>query len=240
MYFNRKEIERDIETLVDILKSTHKVDEYKYLKCNISLLLDLYKNVFHKDYSIIVPRVPLLEVVISREDKSVNQIYREEYLKNKQYHDDIVQSVCSIMSKYDLSDQIKQEPIRLHTFLDIVNSFFAEYGGGLNKTFQDLVKNAHIDFLSIKDNPSSETNNIFMLNKSYVTLNTRNDVEGLLTFAHEIGHAYAHSMIKDNKASYDDCMSFYEFYSSFMERVMIDYLLRNNIMVEDTNKSNYN
>ena len=240
MYFIRKEIEKDIETLADMLKSTRQVDEYKYLKCNISLLLDLYKNVYHSEYKVIVPNIPLFDIVVSREDKSVNQLYREEYLNNREYHDEIIKSVYEIMSKYNLVGSIKQEPIRLDYFLDIINSFFCEFGGKQYETYQELLKKAHIDYFSIKANPSSETNHIFMLGKSYVTINARNDVEGLLVFAHEIGHAYANSMIKNNKASYDDCISFYEFYSSFMERIMIDYLLRNNIMVEDTKKSNYN
>ena len=237
MQINREEIEQDIDTLIELLRRAKDLNDYKYIKSNIELLLDLYFNLFHEKYNCVVPKSTLMEYVISLGDKSIDQIYCEEYLEDKERHNEVANTILQVLSKYQLPGRIVQEIIKPKEFIEIVNSFFKSTGGEIGKEYESLIKSNHINFTreGYKD---SETDHVFMLNKSYVSINAKSTVEGLIDFAHEVGHAYAKSKIQDSEAAYNDCLSYYEFYSCFMERMMIRYLIDNGIVLNDAIKSN--
>ena len=198
----------------------------------------LYRSLFEKDYDCVVPNSTLLEFIINDYKDDVNYIYTKEYIEDRDLHDRVAKSVFKIISKYNLPRHIEQEVILPERFQTIVNEFFSEYGGGINKKFEQLKRDGQIEYLPYYSVSDTATNNIFMLGKTYVVVSTPNTVDGLLSFAHEIGHAYAYSMIEDKDASYDVCLSYYEFYSSFIQRMMTQYLMDKKIFPKDVVKSN--
>ncbi len=238
MLIRKEEIISDIHELIKIIRKASSVDEYKYARCNVFLLLDLYKNLYHEEYKVHVPQSTLLEVFLSLEEKSFEQVYREEYLSDRQTHDSVANTITKIMSKYNLPNSIKQSYISSTDYMDIIWGFLNSFDSDLKDKLTKLIDEQHIDLFTTKMNKDCETDNIFMLDKSYVTVNMRHDVEGMLKFVHELAHAYAHSLMQDKEAAYNEWTSYYEFYSSFVERMMIRYLIDNNILSEDAIKSN--
>ena len=238
MKIKKEDIERDIDTLIDMLRRTYYIDDYKYILNNLDLLLGLYETLYHQQYECDINISTLLTYIINDKQNDPNYIYTDEYLEDRDTHDKVARTIFSIIHKYNLPTSIEQEPILIERFENIVDSFFADYGGDINKKYEQLKRDRQIHFVPYKTNTGSETNNIFMLGKTYAVVAVPNTIEGLTTFAHEVGHAYAYSVIENKDASYDACLSYYDFYSSFMQRMMIKYLEDNKILKRDIHKSN--
>ena len=144
MEIKREEIENDIKELIARIKKTLYVEDYKYLKCNLMLLLDLYRLLYGEEYKCDIPKSTLLEYLIRSEDKSVGQLYYEEYTSNRILHDRVADTIFRTISKYHLPKQMIQERINPKEFYEIVDSFFYDYGGGTKEVFEQLKKKEHI------------------------------------------------------------------------------------------------
>lgn len=238
MYISIKEIKSDINKLLYVVNNTTDRDSYKYAMCNINLLLDIYRNLTGENYEINIKRNLLLESTYGK-DKSVEDTYIDEYIKNKSFNDFVFKKVNDILSNYGEKKDIKEKDIDYEEFLSILETFLFNYDSRMYEYYNYLVKNGYVDWFTYKNRSTNETNNIFLLNKRYVLLDNDYDVEGLCTIVHEIGHAYAQSLIKDYNVSYNDCNTYYEFFSSFMERMMFFYLRDNSLYINDVNNSNY-
>ena len=238
MKIRKEDIEKDINQLIEMLRKTIFVDEYKYILNNINLLLGLYETLFNQKYECEINSSTLLTYIINEKENDFNYIYTSEYLEDKDTHDKVARTLFQIIHKYNLPSSIEQEPIFIGRFENIVDSFFEDYGGGISKKYHQLKNDNQIHFIPYRTNTGSETDNIFMLGKTYTIVSDANTIDGLLTFAHEVGRAYAYSAIEENDAAYDACFSYCDFYPSFIERMMTRYLIDNKLLSRDTFKSN--
>ncbi len=236
MYISIKEIKSDINKLLYVVNNTTDRDCYKYAMCNINLLLDIYRNLTGEDYKIDIRRNLVLESKYCK-DKSVEDTYIDEYLEDKKFNDIVFSKANSILYNYSEKKDIKEKDIKYEDFLDLLETFLVNYDSKIYAYYKYLSSKGYIDWFTYKNRSTNETNNIFLLNKRYILLDNDYDVEGLCTIVHEIGHAYAQNLVKDYNVSYNDCNTYYEFFSSFMERMMLFYLKGNRLYKSDVNNS---
>ncbi len=233
MFIDINEISNDIEVLSNMLANTSDVKVYKYISCNIDLLVEIYKTISGKDYSKPIKRNLLLESMTFVEDEKVVDIYKNEYLNDRDYHNRVFRNMFVILSKCVSKPNKFDDDIDFTDYEKIIDSFLESFNKDMFEYYIYLKNNGYIDLFTEKDREENETNNIFMLNKRYILLGSRISIEGAHVIIHEIGHAYSQKLEKDNDASYNDCYSFFEFYSSFMERMFTNYLLSNKLYVKD-------
>ncbi|MBQ6498132.1 MAG: hypothetical protein IJI58_05400 [Bacilli bacterium] len=172
-------------------------------------------------------------------------IFRDRALKNffenRDYHKKMLGSIINDLSGNlnFMEDQYTcmKECLSKGEFFDIFSSFLKSLN--LGKDFDKFIKNVGIySFYGevmpsaagfILFNPVDKSVDVFSSNANY-------DVRTLSTLAHEFGHAYDYSKFDGDYIDFNKYLhrSFYtEVTSVLFERLMIEYLINNDILIND-------
>ncbi len=129
--------------------------------------------------------------------------------------------------------------LKLYENIIIVRNFLKEYDYEINSFFEDMILSGHIyTFFGKKnytDGYAVEGNKKI---KPYIFINLTNSINDLLTFLHEIIHAYISQKRIDNlekEINKININNFDETYSMFIELVLLDYLKNKDILRNDVN-----
>ncbi len=231
MEINKDNITRDIDALNGMLKTSSSIEEYKYIKSNLDLLLDLYKNLYKEDYEVDIHHNYDFERTISETDDKVEDIYVKEFIKDRELHYSLA---CKLMSIVPFSREYngRLEEIDYDLVFKLVEDFLKSFNPKMYELYKDL-SNGYIDFYTSKSNPISEANNIFMINKKYIAISPKTTIDASLSIIHELAHAYSFDFLKNHNEAYNACKSYFEFYPYFMERMFLLYLEENNLHLKD-------
>lgn len=171
------------------------------------------------------------------EDKMI-----DKYLKDKDFHKDLFESLLDGTDPYvdyfiEFESQ-DMEQLKKSDYDDIIFMFMKSLKQ--EKFFEEYFKNNCIysneksdknHYLgSIAFNPVNKDMDIFVGNFNY-------NLNSLFVLVHEFGHAYELDNFNEDISSYNRYFyqSFYsEVFSIMYERLLIDFMFKNNILVEDT------
>ena len=245
------EFSKDIEGLVDRLDNANKqlkhaksADErlaignyiyglYEALEAIICLPLEYNeKNVFgsHKNLKKFVKKTDIY-----------NDRILQNFFDNRKYHNamfgNIINGLGGELTFLDDQYTCMYQNMTKGEFFDIFSSFLESLN--LNKEFDNFIKD--IGIYSFKGdvmpdiggfllyNPVDKATDIFSSDAEY-------DIRTLTILAHEFGHAYDFSKFEGDYTDYNKYLhqSFYtEVLSILFERLLEDYLINNNILVND-------
>ena len=166
------------------------------------------------------------------------------FLDNKKYHKkligSILEEITGPLDKYSVTNFSKEEILSKGEFEDIFNTFLSELK--LENEFYKYLKdigiypceeNEHNYRGYIIYNPTDTKSDIFITNFNY-------DVQSLFTLAHEVGHAYDFLQFDKDYDAYNKYFyqSFYgETVSKLFERLILNYLIKNNILLGESKES---
>lgn len=235
------QLKKEIEFLSNKLRNNNNHQECLYIVCCIKSLQEIYRNITGTDCDIKLPNIIRVEDVIIDNyksnkktifipcEKSVSEVYKEIFLSDKKYYSDLSRNVLNFTNPFPLKNGKK---LNEKTYFELLNEFLSCYDPNLLAIFEKLKKENLIDFR--RTGRDTFTANIFSLNKIYAVVDRRMDIYGLNSFVHELGHVYSYSKINSESQAYNDIFYLPEFYSSFMELMLIDFFETNNILESDT------
>ena len=162
------------------------------------------------------------------------------YIQNKDFISGYLGQITLGVEKRYPNDEEDRIDLFTEVSVDDFSDIFYQFLKSINldSFFNELVKNNYIfnhsslynnTYGTTSYNPISKNADIFLY--SFIP-----DVQSLLTLAHETGHAYDLTLFNKNAKCYNRYLyqSLYgEAISKAFERLLIDYLINNNILVND-------
>lgn len=171
------------------------------------------------------------------EDRMINS-YLQDKDFHKKYIGEILEFITEPLDVYGEYEFSEDKILTKGEFFDIFYAFL----DSLKMDKKDIDKLKDMDFYSYEKgftddyrgyliyNPINKNSDIFIGGFSY-------NIESLFTLAHEVGHAYDFLKFEDDVNTYNKYFyqSFYgETISKLFERLVVDYLVENNIYLGDS------
>lgn len=167
------------------------------------------------------------------------------YLKNKKYHHDylgtMLDAIDDLLTPYSELDYKEGKKLTKEDFFMVFYDFLKSLN--LDKKYNEFIKDTGIYSYLMENtdgyngyilfNPKSRKTDIFIGDFDY-------DVDTLYTLAHEVGHTYDFSKFDGDFDTYNKYFyqSFYgEAVSKLFERLLVEYLIKNNILVGDSKEA---
>lgn len=227
-----KKIEEDINRLNNMLLRCGSYTKYELICYSLEGLISVYETItgggcFKINYNMYYENMRMVKQNrdIKKDYKKILEILPGYESLSKNVSDEFAKSNIEYYKKYFPKMSEKE-------FFDILRSFLASYSTDLEKEFELTLKRIY------RSNLKEEDNNFIYyipsLDQSHVFTEASNDVDGLLVTLHELGHSYMYKRFqtKSNCELYD---SYYkEAFPMFLEMAFIDYLVKCNLRLKDT------
>ena len=245
------EFAQDVETLVERLETaTKQLKKAKSAEERAALgnyIYNLYESIG------VIANVPMYvtEKTVFGSHKNYRKFYKKAFIsddrilknffENKDYHQwmlgNIINEISLPLDEWLDSQFGCNEQISKGEFIEIFASFLDSLK--LGKEFDKFIKNVGIYSYDSElktdssgymlHNPLTKDTDVFIGDFGY-------NMSTLSTLAHEFGHVYDFSKFNGDIHSYNNFLHrsmYLEVLSKLFERLLIDYLMDNNIMVDD-------
>lgn len=234
-------IQSDIYKIIEELKRTTSATRVHRL---LLALENLEKVVNTAGFDIKYPKEYLFEKskYEQENDKLIIRMakdyvyYAQEY---KDFNKKITQIAPYIRRKYNIgSYNIYKDIVNIDETFKLTREFFKDYDQDMYDHFEDIANSPRAIIADLGNDGLSFLGNHVI--KSYLLLNPYRLIDDSITLAHELIHTYFGDKMR-YMSDYEDYLfavnNMHEVYPIFIELVMEDYLLQNNIHTEDVIKT---
>ena len=224
-------LEDKIEDLLSKVPSAKSVTEYKYLVISLRTLNALYNDLTGNYYKVSILGNHFYNKYIDGESKKLINTRINTCFSNGAFNSKLAYRLLKIYYNTDFLDYMAlccEEELRLKEFIDIIYSFASSYDEKFYKIAHEMITDEKV---SIKNDSRCSTLNSIYDGDNYILISGPCKIEAAGSLIHELGHVYCHKMLDNRSKSqlYNDELSFYEFYSEFVEMLFYDYVRENNI-----------
>ena len=228
-------LEDKIEDLLSKVPSAKSVTEYKYLVISLRTLNALYNDLTGNYYKVSTLGNHFYNKYIDSESKKLFNTRINICFSDSSFNSKLAYRLLKIYYDTDFLDYMascSEEKLRLKDFIDIVYSFASSYDEKFYKIAHEMITDEKI---SVKNDSRCSTLNTIYDGDNYILISGPFKIESAGSLIHELGHVYCHRMLDNRSKSqlYNDELSFYEFYSEFVEMLFYDYVRENNIKRRD-------
>lgn len=228
-------LENKIEDLLSKVPGAKSVTEYKYLVISLRTLNALYNDLTGNYYKVSILGNHFYNKYIDGESKKLINTRINTCFSDGAFNSKLAYRLLKIYYNTDFLDYMasySEEELRLKDFIDIVYSFASSYDEKFYKIAHEMITDEKV---SIKNDSRCSTLNSIYDGDNYILISGPCKIEAAGSLIHELGHVYCHKMLDNRSKSqlYNDELSFYEFYSEFVEMLFYDYVRENNIKRRD-------
>lgn len=228
-------LEDKIEDLLSKVPSAKSVTENKYLVISLRTLNALYNDLTGNYYKVSILGNHFYNKYIDGESKKLINTRINTCFSNGAFNSKLAYRLLKIYYNTDFLDYMAlccEEELRLKEFIDIIYSFASSYDEKFYKIAHEMITDEKV---SIKNDSRCSTLNSIYDGDNYILISGPCKIEAAGSLIHELGHVYCHKMLDNRSKSqlYNDELSFYEFYSEFVEMLFYDYVRENNIKRRD-------
>lgn len=228
-------LEDKIEDLLSKVPSAKSVTEYKYLVISLRTLNALYNDLTGNYYKVSILGNHFYNKYIDGESKKLINTRINTCFSNGAFNSKLAYRLLKIYYNTDFLDYMAlccEEELRLKEFIDIIYSFASSYDEKFYKIAHEMITDEKV---SIKNDSRCSTLNSIYDGDNYILISGPCKIEAAGSLIHELGHVYCHKMLDNRSKSqlYNDELSFYKFYSEFVEMLFYDYVRENNIKRRD-------
>lgn len=242
------ELNKDMNEILNSIKHcTSKSKQYQLMQ-DYYVLCEIYEEIGVtnipklEDYS---HKKIKIEDLLRHMNKKFMPILLKDLQKNEEIYSELVNLLLELFDDYNeptIYESMFKNKINIYESVNMTMEFLKNYDLKIYSVLKELINNNRVMY--IEDHTSKYygvSYNINVTNKSYILMNTDQNINSSITLVHESGHIYDFDKNKNNSIN-TNTKSFLvnscnEIFPNYLELVYKNYLKNKKIYLDDLNMS---